>query len=311
MQIKIPNPHDKFFKETFSRLEVVKSFIEEVFPNEFKSKINLNSLQLSNASFVDDMLKEHFADLVYETEYQGVKASITLLFEHKSYQENFPEWQLMRYMTNIWGEEQKQSTEEEKEKKSTQPSLVIPIIIHHGETAWKKTSMRACFGNPPSELLRFLPEFDYLLFSLNDFEDYQIANFKNDFLATAAMLLKHSRDEKEKFLQVEDFLIQKLRAFDISHEDGYVSSIAFYLHTVANLTTNELIIIFTKVSNNLNKIAMTSADQIREETMEFANFQYIKGLIQNGISPEIIAKSFGLSIQKIEEIINKIKASYN
>ena len=201
--------------------------------------------------------------------------------------------------------------EEDKEKKIKQPSLVIPIIIHHGETAWKKTSMRACFGNPPAELLRFLPEFDYLLFSLNDFEDFQIANFKNDFLSMAAMLLKHSRDEKEKFLQIEDFLIEKLRAFDISHEDGYINSIAFYLHTVANLTTNELIIIFTKVSNNLNKIAMTSADQIRLEEREASAFKWIKGLIQNGASIEFIAKSFGFPIQKVEEIVSKIKATYN
>jgi predicted transposase YdaD len=304
----IPNPHDKFFKESFSRLEVAKSFIEEVFPKEIKDKMNLNSLKLSNASYVDEMLKEHFADLVYQTEYEGVKATITLLFEHKSYQDDFPEWQLLRYMTNIWGEYQKQK---KKDKKGKKPSIVIPIIIHHGETTWKKTSMRSYFGNPPSELLRFLPEFDYLLFSLNDFEDYQIANFKNDFLATTAMLLKHSRDKKEKFLQIESFIIEKLRAFDIIHENSFINSVAFYLHGVANLTTNEIIIIFTKVSNNLNKIAMTSADQIRLEERENSTFNHIRGLIQNGASIELISKSFGLSVKKVEEIIQKIKATYN
>ena len=311
MEIRIPNPHDKFFKESFSRLEVAKSFIEEVFPKDMRDKMNLNTLQLSNASYIDDMLKEHFADLVYETEYSGVKATVTLLFEHKSYQQNFPEWQLMRYMSNIWGEEQKQLTDVEKEKNEKNPSVVIPIIIHHGKTAWKKTSMRANFGNPPAELLRFLPEFDYLVFSLNDFEDYQIANFKNDFLATTAMLLKHSRDEKEKFLQIESFIIEKLRVFDTAHENSFISSIIYYLHSATNLTTNELIIIFTKVSNNVNNMAMTAADEIRLEERESNTFEHIKGLIQNGISPEIIAKSFGLSIQKIEEIINKIKSSYN
>lgn len=56
---------------------------------------------------------------------------------------------------------------------------------------------------------------------------------------------------------------------------------------------------------------MTATEQLREETMEVANFNYIKELIQNGISPEIIAKSFDLPIQKIEDIIKKIKASYN
>ena len=46
MEIRIPNPHDKFFKESFSRLEVAKSFIEEVFPKDMRDKMNLNTLQL-------------------------------------------------------------------------------------------------------------------------------------------------------------------------------------------------------------------------------------------------------------------------
>jgi predicted transposase YdaD len=72
MEIRIPNPHDKFFKESFSRLEVAKSFIEEVFPKDMRDKMNLNTLQLSNASYIDDMLRENFADLVYETDYRGL-----------------------------------------------------------------------------------------------------------------------------------------------------------------------------------------------------------------------------------------------
>jgi Putative transposase, YhgA-like len=296
-------------------LEVAKSFIEEVFPKDMRDKMNLNALQLTSASFIDDMLKEHFADLVYETEYKGMKATVTLLFEHKSYQKSFPEWQLLRYMTNIWGEQQKQESEEEKENEDKTPSVVIPIIIHHGKTAWKKNSMRAYFGNPPAELLRFLPEFDYLVFSLNDFEDYQIANFKNDFLATAAMLLKHSRDEKEKFLQIEDFLIGKLKAFDTAHENGFIGSIAYYLQSASNLTKPDLTIIFTKVSNIVNNIAMTIADEIRleERTITFENttFNHVKGLWEDGQKAEYIANVFKLPINKVEEIISRIKKSLN
>jgi hypothetical protein len=56
---------------------------------------------------------------------------------------------------------------------------------------------------------------------------------------------------------------------------------------------------------------MTVDQQIRLEATENVTFNYVKGLIQNGIAPEIIAKSFGLSIQKIEEIIKNLKASSN
>ena len=201
----ISNPHDKFFKESFSRLELVQGFIEEVFPVDIKSKINLNSLQLTNASFTDAYLWEHFADLVYQAEFGDKDVLITILFEHKSFLEDFPQKQLLRYMTNIWIEEEKQGSK---------PFMVIPVVIYHGKSNWKKYPMKHYFDNPPEELLRFLPDFDYLLFSLNSFEDYQIANFKNTFLSMATMLLKHSRDEKEQFLRLENFWVEKLKALD-------------------------------------------------------------------------------------------------
>ena len=52
---------------------------------------------------------------------------------------------------------------------------------------------------------------------------------------------------------------------------------------------------------------MTIAKEIRIET----TFDHIKGLFENGINPDIIAKSFRLPLQKVEEIIQKIKASEN
>ncbi len=93
--------------ESFSRVEVVQSFIEEVFPIELKERIDLQNLQLSNASYVDEEMSEYFADLVYQTTFASDDVLITLLFEHKSFVE-FPRWQLLQYITNIGKEEQKQ-----------------------------------------------------------------------------------------------------------------------------------------------------------------------------------------------------------
>jgi predicted transposase/invertase (TIGR01784 family) len=302
----ITNPHDKFFRTSFSRLDVVRSFIEEVLPKQYRDKINLDSLRLSNSSYIDEKLSEHLADLVYYAEYAGEPAKISLLFEHKSYQEDFPELQLLQYMNNAYREERQKKTKEKKPKKST---VVIPIVIHHGASAWKKVSMRKQFGNPHEDLLKFLPEFDYLLFSLNDFADEQIANFKNTFLSTTAMLLKHSRDEKKKLLAIESFLIEKLKMLELSHENDFISAIFYYLHSTANLTPNEIVIIFTKVSTIVTNIAMTATEQLKLEERENTTYNIMKNLIQNGASMELISKSFGLSIQKIEDIIKKMKSS--
>jgi predicted transposase/invertase (TIGR01784 family) len=300
----IINPHDKFFRTSFSRLDVVRSFIEEVLPKQYRDKINLDSLRLSNSSFIDEELSEHLADLVYHAEYADEPAKISLLFEHKSYQEDFPELQLLQYMTNAYKEERKQKKKDKKPKKST---VVIPIVIHHGASAWKKVSMRSQFGNPHEDLLQFLPDFDYLLFSLNDFEDEQIANFKNTFLSTTAMLLKHSRDEKKKLLAIESFLIEKLKILESSHENDFISAIFYYLHSTSNLTPNEIVIIFTKVSTNTTNIAMTATEQLQQET----NFNVIKNLIQKGFDAIFIADVVSLPLKKVEQIVAKIKNASN
>jgi hypothetical protein len=54
----INNVHDKFFKDSFSRLEVAQSFIEELFPQELKEKLNIQDLKRISESFIDDELEE-------------------------------------------------------------------------------------------------------------------------------------------------------------------------------------------------------------------------------------------------------------
>ncbi len=52
---------------------------------------------------------------------------------------------------------------------------------------------------------------------------------------------------------------------------------------------------------------MTIADEIREEI----TFNFIKGLWEDGKKAEYIASVFKLPVQKVEEIIQKIKSSSN
>lgn len=56
---------------------------------------------------------------------------------------------------------------------------------------------------------------------------------------------------------------------------------------------------------------MTIADEIREKTMEFATFQHIKGLLEEGLNADTIAKAFKMPMKKVQDIIQKIKASSN
>ena len=307
---QLNNPHDKFFKETFSRLEVAQSFIEEVFPTDLLERLNLSALKRVNDSFTDAELEEYLADIVYQTEYAGQKTLVTLLFEHKSYVQKYPHLQLLQYILNVWKEERKQ-------KKKL--SVIIPVIIHHGEGTWKYKSMKSYFKGLHPSLDRFIPDFDYLLFTLDKFDDNQIANFQNLLLSVTTMLLKHSHDKNDEFMKLSSFWAEKLNRLDAEKQLDFISTVFLYIENALNLTQEDLTPIFTEVSTNVNDIAMTIADQIRikvtdqvkHETFESTTFNYVKGLWEAGQKADYIANVFKLPLQKVEEIIQKIKTSYN
>jgi hypothetical protein len=56
---------------------------------------------------------------------------------------------------------------------------------------------------------------------------------------------------------------------------------------------------------------MTIADRIREDTFENTTFNYVKGLWEQGFKADVIATTFKFPLQKVDEIIQKIKTSYN
>ena len=126
----INNPHDKFFKETFSRLEIARDFVLHYVPPEITALLDPETLEISKDSFVDEELKERFSDLLYQVDLKK-KGSvfIYLLFEHKSYSDPEVALYLLMYMVRIWMQYLKQ------EKKRPLPTI-LPLVVYHGKTQW-------------------------------------------------------------------------------------------------------------------------------------------------------------------------------
>lgn len=299
----IDNVHDKFFKESFSRKETVKGLIQELFPVELRKKINLESLELTNNSFTDEALNEHFADLVYRCEYRGKKTiRISFLFEHKSYQDQHPHLQLLRYILNAL-------EQDKKEKRAL--TLTIPIVIYHGKKAWKYESLSQYFKGIDEILNPFIPDFDYLLYDTSRFSDDEIFNFKNRFLALSLLLLKNSRLKNHLTTIVESF-INLVRDIENQGDMNYITSIFLYtISTHEGLTKQEIITIFRQVSSKTEQMTMSIVDVIKKEgeikgKVE-TSAQFIKGLLKMGMNVSTIAATFNMPKAEVEELISKIK----
>ena len=79
----IPNPHDCFFREAFTRKEVARGFFREYLPPTLVRQLNLDSLRITKDSFIEKQLQEHFSDILYTVHYRDRPVYIYLLLEHK------------------------------------------------------------------------------------------------------------------------------------------------------------------------------------------------------------------------------------
>ena len=294
----IDDVHDKFFKDSFARKPLVEGFIQELFPAELSQKIDLASLEFSNSSYTDEKLEEHFADIVYRCNYANNKTlRVALLFEHKSYQEKYPHFQLIRYLLNAW---------EQDIKENKEPTITIPIVIYHGKSRWKYQSLTQYFKGIDADLIRFLPNFDYLLFDISQFSDGQIMGFKNKFLSLSFLLLKNSRI-KSYLLNIANPFVELIKSIETMGDMSYIRAVFLYaLSTNENLTQEKIMAIFRSISAQTNELTMSIAEKIKTEGKEEATIQFVKGLLKLGMDANTIAATFDLPLQKVQFIISEL-----
>ena len=177
------NPHDRFFKEAFSREDVAASFLRHHLPADLAGLIQPDSLEIRKDSFVDPELAEHHSDLLYAVRWlNGEPGYVHVLFEHKSYPERRIALDLMRYITRI----------AEQTLKAGHAGLlpaILPVVVYHGRQPWNiPLDSRALF-DAPAALDPFIPAFRYVLTDLTTYSDEELQG--DALLRVALLVLKY------------------------------------------------------------------------------------------------------------------------
>ncbi|NYB74646.1 Rpn family recombination-promoting nuclease/putative transposase [Sedimentibacter hydroxybenzoicus DSM 7310] len=169
--MKIQNPHDKFFKETFGKTVVAKDFINNYLPQEIRDVMNVDTLELQKDSFVNAELEEGFSDILFKSEINSEEGYIYFLFEHKSYPSKDAVFQLLKYMIKIWEEKIK------KEERNELP-VIIPILIYHGKEKWSSKlrlgEMITGYDLLSEDIKKYIPDYEYLLYNISKYSDEEI-----------------------------------------------------------------------------------------------------------------------------------------
>jgi len=162
----VQNAHDKFFRESFGRVHIARNYLEEYLPDPVLALLDLDTLTLQDGSFIDEEMREHQTDLLYQVQLNdGGAASIYLLFEHKSFPDLLVALQLLRYMVSQW-------QQQVKEKVPLTP--IIPLVVYHGERAWHIATEFSALLAVPEELRPYQPNFRYHLSDFSHLSDETI-----------------------------------------------------------------------------------------------------------------------------------------
>lgn len=246
--------HDAFFKHLFSDLRRVREYFEVYLPTELSSRVEWESLQREDGTFVNDTLKSSYTDLVFSVRLKDLTSVyLCLLLEHKSHPDKNTPFQLLYYISGaLWREVQNGQT----------PRLVVPVVFYHGEETWEYKPIEQHFGHLPEDILRYLPKFEWIFHNLQKNPDEQILTaFRNHLLISALLTLKHSFDEG--YLQNQAvFLLESA----VDEDGNYFKALFVYF--------------FNRIKNekNMTKVLEQLSNEVQAEAMSVLDLYEKRGM---------------------------------
>ena len=300
---EISNPHDKFFKEVFTRRNGAEEFLRHYLPENVVGLLDLDSLEYNKDTFVDTQLKEYFSDLLFRTQLKdGSPGYVYILFEHKSYQEPLAAFHLLRYMVKIW---------EMLLKRREEPGfpVIIPLVVYHGRKGWRVGSKFRDLFDCPDDMAIFIPDFQYVLWDATRYRDEEIKGAA--ILRVALLLMKYIfredlNDRLSGILGLLSDLSEKRTGME------YIETVLKYIVNGAptdNINYEDLKAAVNKaLPHKGDDIMLTIADTLRE--------QGIRQGMQQGMQQGMLEEARDMLMQLLEErfgllstsIVSQIKA---
>ena len=244
------NRHNDFFKVAFSRYDVVEDYIVQFLNKNIVKNIDLQSLTLSNTSYVTPKLEEFFSDIVWECRYGQMEKPIKVafLFEHKSFVPKFPHVQLLRYMLEIW---------EECETNNQPLTPIIPIIVYHNQENrhWHYKPFSDYFKDIDAPLMPYIPSFEYQLTDLTALSDKDWGTIKMGLLLHSLKTLQFGTNQKYVLENVQTFFVNVKNEADDEPLRTFLIAQLVYVAQSSDISPDNVKIIVDKIQKGDNMTA--------------------------------------------------------
>ncbi|SDM50327.1 Rpn family recombination-promoting nuclease/putative transposase [Halarsenatibacter silvermanii] len=300
---EVNNPHDKLFKWSLGDEEVMADFLDFSLPQDVKKKVNLDNLNRTKDSYVDDMLKESITDAVFTTTLaDGSPGYICILFEHKSTVRRMTAFKTLRYLHNIYTD---------KYSDGTSPQ-VMPIIFYHGSDDWTApTKLRDLLSGDVSILENFTPDFEYLLLTLNDAMKFLDKTFSIETKAYINVLYVANAETEEvaweKYFKLLEIFEDPDKWTSMELLERFLQTLILYLANVNPYFDTPKILSTTseKLSERRNSVM-----KLKEQFVEEGKKEILVRMLKNKFSkplPEDIKEKIDLADEdKVLEISDQL-----
>ena len=264
--MKIQNPHDKFFKETFGNVTVTKDFLNNYLPQNIMNIIDIDTLEPQKDSFINEELQEEFSDLLFRVNINNKGGYLYFLFEHKSYTSRGIAFQLLKYMIEIW------ETKIKKEGINELP-VIIPLVIYHGKDNWNiKTTlgdMISGYNELPEDIKKHIPNYEYLLYDISRYTDEEIKGEAINRIGMFILRDVQTKNGSELLNSIYKATVYLRELEDKQTGIEYFETIMRYVFSARiNMTKNDVDEIFDKIGTVYpegSEVVMTLAEIFREE----------------------------------------------
>lgn len=199
----ITTPHDVFFKESFSDLELVKGFMQFYMPANILKIVDLESIRHEKDSFVEKDLKQFFSDILFSLKINNKNGFMYFLFEHKSYRKEKISLQLLNYMLKIW-------MQKRFSRRGKKLPIIIPAVIYHGRKKWNIKTGLSHLIEGIDELIeqkKFIPDYEYLIYDLSPYGSEEIKGAGKLYIFLDVLKSIFIDDEKIFLRKFEDAVI--------------------------------------------------------------------------------------------------------
>lgn len=305
--------HDTLFKATFERPETAAAHLRDSLPADARERLDLSTLAVEPASFVDSEAAEARSDLLFSVQTSGSedRAFVYVLFEHHSTHDPQMAWRLLRYIVRIWRRWERAQSGPDATRLLPP---VIPLVVYNGESAWTSSTHFANRLQPTlheTALADTSPDFRFVPQRV---AGIPVREMPGDAVGRLALALLGSR--ADSFLQV----LRGLR--DDLKQDRDVALLTFefvitYVLRRSAIAEDELFETIRPLGPDYEEVAMNTAQMLEERGMkrgieqgiergiEQAQVGFAERLLWRGEAPRAVAELTGLSIDMVIRLVRQ------